>query len=266
MEMFFKKISEEATKDIIPYIDAMVPYIDSLRDLYTVDINGHHYVFTGDTEKFVIVDNFKKDLDTYYLEFDKNGRICKYIDDLGEYELSLDIDGEVRGVRHTDKYTNAINQLIYFPALENDPTINIDFYQYFPEMVATAIFNYDVTRRDNTIEAALAYMQYNFPNRIVLSQLQFFLNIFSYKREQIFFEDVKNNKYARAAFKFRENLFPELNKRYPKEKVMYALEDMGYSVKVPYKMGDMLCGNDGDLKQLQLLTDEFKKRTKDGII
>ena len=47
---------------------------------------------------------------------------------------------------------------------------------------------------------------------------------------------------------------------------MYALEDMGYSVKVPYKMGDMLCGNDGDLKQLQLLTDEFKKRTKDGII
>lgn len=263
MKIVFKKISDEAYKDVAPYIDAMLPYINFLGDLYATDINGHHYVLSEEGNKITIVDNYKGSLDTFYLEFNEKGRIVKFIDDLNEYELSFETEGNIRGVRSTDKITNVVNQLVYFPAVTNDPTINIDFYQYFPENVSTAIFNYDVTRRDNTIEAALAYMEYNYPNRIVLSQLVFFLNIFSYHREQIFFEDVRRNMYAKAQFKFREDLFPEFNRRYPKDKIIYTLENMGYKVKVPVKMGELLCDKDSDLKQMRLIADAYKRQIWD---
>ncbi len=263
MEMNFKKISDEAFKDVAPYVDAMMPYIKYIGDFYTADLDGHHFVLSEEGNKITIVDNYRGELNTYHLEFDEKGRVCKYIDELSEYELSLDQDNNVRGIRSTDKLTKVIDQLVYFPAIENDPTINIDFYQYFPDEVASAIFNYDVTRRDNSIEAALAYMEYNYPNKIVLSQLVYFMKIFSRAREQIFYEDLKRDMYARAAFKLGDTLLPEFNKRYSKDKIMDTLEDMGYKVKVPTKMGDLLCGRDQDLKMLQLVSSEYKKQMED---
>lgn len=263
MEIVFKRVSEEAYKDIAPYIDAMLPYIKFLGNLYVTDINGHHYVLSEEGNKITIVDNFNGVLNTFCLEFDEAGRVSKYIDDLCEYELSFEEEGNIRGVRSTDKITNVVNQIVYFPAVDNDPTVNVDFYQYFPESTSSAIFNYDVTRRDNTIDAALAYMEYNYPNKIVLNQLVFFLNVFSYEREQIFFEDERRNMYAKAKFRFREKLFPEFNKRYSKDKVIYTLEDMGYKVKVPAKMGGLLSGRDDDLNQMQLLALEYKRQMRD---
>lgn len=260
MEMNFKKISNEAFKDVAPYVDAMLPYINFLDDLYTADYNGHHFVLSEEGNNITIVDNYKGELDTYHLEFDEKGRVVKYIDDFAEYELSFNQDDDVRGVRSTDKLSHIIDQIVYFPAIENDPTINIDFYQYFPEDVASATFNYDVTRRDNSIAAALSYMEFNYPNKIVLSQLVFFMKIFSHNREQIFYEDLKRDRYARAALKLGDTLLPEFNKRYPKDKIMHTLENMGYKVKVPVKMGDLLCGRDNDLKLLQLVTSEYKKQ------
>ena len=263
MEMRFKKISDEAFKDVAPYVDAMMPYIKFVGDLYSADMDGHHFVLSEEGNKITIVDNFKGELNAYHLEFDEKGRIFKYTDELSEYELSLDQDNNVRGIRSTDKLTKVIDQLVYFPAIENDPTINIDFYQYFPDDVASAIFNYDVTRRDNSIEAALAYMEYNYPNRIVLSQLVYFMKILSRQREQIFYEDLKRDMYARAAFKLGDTLFAEFYKRYPKDKIMYTLEDSGYKVKVPVKMGDLLCGRDSDLKMLKLVANEYKSQRED---
>lgn len=263
MEFFLKKISEEAYKDIAPYIDAMLPYISYLGDLYTVDIDGHHLVISEEGNKFTIVDNFNKELYTYNLELDENGNVIKFIDDLNEYELSLNIEGSTRLVRSTDKISKVIEQLVYFPPVNNDPTYYIDFYQCFPDEASSAIFNYDVTHRDKTLEAALSYMHYQTPNRIVISQLVNFLKIFTRKREQIFYEDKKSDMYLRALVKFNETLLPEFNKRYPKDKVLYALEDMGYKIKVPDKMADLLCDKDSELKRLKMVVNGYKSRKED---
>lgn len=263
MELNFKKISDEAFKDVAPYVDAMMPYISYLGDLYSTDVDGHHFVLSEEGDNITIVDNYGGELNASHLEFDEKGRVVKYIDELCEYELSLDQDDNVHGVRSTDKLSHEIDQLVYFPALEKDPTINIDFYQYFPESVSSAIFNYDVTRRDNSIEAALAYMEFNRPNKIILNRLVFFLNLFSREREEVFYEDSKRNMYARAAIKLGDQLFPEFNKRYSKDKIMYMLEDMGYKIKVPTKMGDLLCGRDQDLKLLQLVRSQYKDKVGD---
>ncbi len=261
--MNFKKIEDEAYKDIAPYIDVMLPYIETLGDLYLANIDGHHYILMREKNKFVFVDNENGFLNVYSLEFDEKGRIVKYSDELNDYELSYGKEDNARLVRSTDKLKKTIDQLVYFTPIENDPTYYIDFYQCFPDNTSSVIFNYDVTQREKTLDAALAYLHYQLPNRIVISQLVYILKIFAHKKEQIFYEDAKGNMYRHAMFKFGENLFPEFNKQYPKDKVIYAIEDMGYKVKVPNEMQDLLRGKSKDLKRLELVVSEYKKREKD---
>lgn len=260
MDLVFKKISTEAFKDIAPYIDAMLPYIHFLGDLYSVDIDEHHFVISNEGNDFIIVDNYNKNLNAFKLEFDDRGNVVKYTDELNEYELSYELEGSVRSVRSTDKISKVIDQLVCFSPTVNDPIFYIDYYQCFPEEAASAIFNYDIENRSKTIDSALGVMRYQRPKRIVLSQLQFFLKIFSYKKEEIFYASQDPNMYRRAAIRFRETLFPEFNKQYPKDKVMYELEDMGYRVRVPDKMGELLASRDRELKRLELVSREYKDK------
>lgn len=258
----FKKVSEESYKDVAPYIDALIPHVTFLSDLYLVDFEGHRFLIMENDNKLIIVDNNEGVLNTFSLEFDSMGRIVRYSDDLGEYELSLETE-DIIGVRSVDKLSGIIDQLVYFPSAENDPRINIDYYQYFPNDVSSVVFNYDVTHRNSSLEAALLYTNYRCPNKIVLSQLTYLLKVIGHKKEDIFYDDLKEDRYCRALFKFRNILFPEFNIRYPKDKVLYAIEDLGYKVKIPSKMKELLCGSDQDLKRLQLLADAYKKREKD---
>lgn len=260
MDLVFKKISEEKYKDIAPYIDAMLPYINFLGDLYSVDIDDHHFIISNEGNDFIIVDNYRKNLNAFKLEFDDKGNIIKYTDELNEYELSYDAKENVRLVRSTDKISKFIEQLVCFTPTVNDPVFYIDYYQCFPDEASSAIFNYDVENRSKTIESALGVMRYQKPKRIVLSQLCFFLKLFSYKREHIFYDSKNPDMYRRAAIRFRETLFPEFNKQYPKDKVMYTLEDMGYKVKVRDKMGELLAGRDSELKMLELVSREYKDK------
>lgn len=260
MDLVFKKIEKESFKDIAPYIDAMLPFISFLGDLYTIDIEGHHFVISNEGNKFIIVDNFNKNLNAFYLEFDDKGKVIKYTDELNEYEFSYEIDGNVRLVRSTDKLSKAIEQLVCFFPTEKEPIFYIDYYQCFTEEGCSAIFNYDIENRSKTVDSALGVMHFQKTKRIVLSQLAYFLKIFSYKKEQIFYDSNNYEMYRRAFIRLGENLFPEFNKQYPKDKVLYTLEDMGYKIKVPEKMGQLLSGKDSEFKRLELVSSEYKDK------
>ena len=257
-----KRIQRESYEEIKWYLDAIMPYVNFLNDLCFVDYEGVRYMITQNGLDFIIVANENGELNPYRLRMNEEGKVIGFSTELFEYDLSLEFDEGVFGVRKDCPLTGITEQLVYFPNDEELDVTSIDFYQIHQPSQTGVIASYELPGKNTELNYGLNYSYYHQPTKLVLLKLKKILGLIEHMGSDIFFKTEGNDLYRKNLFLVHNILIPKPFVGYKPDILLEQIKKSGYKVEIPDDLKGMIRGDNPQVKTLEYVSKTYADYTK----